>query len=73
MQLAAFWLLVFCVLAGGGLGIWAGKWLYFLCPLKGNAAYVFGCFIVCPAACIAIVLSFAMPVVYFLAGIGRKR
>jgi hypothetical protein len=72
MYMAAFVILVLCVALGGGFGLWAGSWLYHLCPLKGNAAYIFGCFILCPAVCIGVVVSTVMPIVYFLIGVGRK-
>jgi len=72
MQMLAFVILALCVIVGGGFGLWAGSWLYHLTPLKGNAAYIVGCFIFFPVACVAIVLSFIMPIIYFLAGVGRK-
>jgi|GEM_PF-4018769 len=72
MKMMAFVLLVLCVVLGAALGIQAGKFLFHLCPLKNNSAYVFGCFVLLPGVCIALVLSFLMPVIGFLASIGRK-
>ncbi len=72
MHALAFLILALCFALAGGLGIWVGNLLYNLSPLKGNMAYIIGCFVFCPAVCIAIVLSLIMPVIYFLMDIGKK-
>jgi hypothetical protein len=72
MHIVGFFILLLCVALAGGFGIWAGSWLYHLTPLKNNAAYIVGFFILCPVVCIACLLSLVMPVIGFLAGIGRK-
>lgn len=71
MYLLAFLVIMLAVVAGAGFGIWAGSWLYYLCPLKGHLAYILGCFIVLPAACIALLVGLVMPVAYFLGGMGK--
>lgn len=72
MQMLAFFILMIAVFVGGGFGFWFGSWMYHLCPMKGNLIYILALKVVAPIMGAAAAVSLVMPVVAFLAGIGRK-